>query len=388
MDGLQIRKMPSGGRGEYELVGRQGPINAADFIGREFLFSFPSLEKRTSVQLTNQGGKRRLRLMNLHFPHLARQLATLLLLPRNARDERQVSQALPILLQDRYILDFSFEYIRSDLGSALIKPTRLLARSGDIGVGAPHEEIDVGERISRLARLHERTRSLPGDLDALIASQARFFETDAPVTKQDELVVRRIIEELTATDDEYLSESDPLPRLEYLAGLSSDQVGIPTPVEISQEVPEIKLRSEHIYRARRIRSSASVRFKEQLRRVYNSRCLMCGFRAPGHPGRMLPGVDAAHILPYGNYELDVVQNGMILCKLHHWAFDSHILELRSDGTDYVISLVPDAELLLREDERTLRELESVCGFVPPQFLPKRKSDRPSRIYLDILYERA
>lgn len=385
---LQIRKMPSGGRGEYEIVGKQGNWGPDVLADRELMLRFGNVTKSTRVQLTGQGGKRRLRLLDKTFPHLARQIAMLLLLPRNARDERHVSQALPILLEDRYILDCSFDYLPSESDSeafASIRPRILWARSGDIARGAPHELVDVDDRVTRLVRVAERTRRLPGELEPMVDAFMAVHGSSQPVGKGEEALVRAIIRELSFIDEEYLSHSDPLPRLEYLSGLSPDTVDIPAPGQISVDDLDVKRRSEHIYRLRRIRGSSATVFKKAIHVAYDSRCVVCGFRAPGFTGRMMPGVDAAHILPYGEYDLDIVSNGLALCKIHHWAFDSGILEIHKVGEEFVVKLAADAPRLLEGDERTLSELSLVCGFVPSAWLPKRRADRPSGAFLAALY---
>jgi putative restriction endonuclease len=45
----------------------------------------------------------------------------------------------------------------------------------------------------------------------------------------------------------------------------------------------------------------------------------------------IPNCDAAHILPDGHPRGEpIVPNGLALCKLHHAAFDSHMLGVRPD----------------------------------------------------------
>ena len=54
-------------------------------------------------------------------------------------------------------------------------------------------------------------------------------------------------------------------------------------------------------------------------------CAFCGFHSVlnRHP----TGIDAAHIHWHSQDGPDVVQNGIALCKLHHWAFDKGVLGL-------------------------------------------------------------
>lgn len=108
---------------------------------------------------------------------------------------------------------------------------------------------------------------------------------------------------------------------------------------------------------------------------------MCGLRLPKNVHCKKAGVDAAHILPWADYELDHVRNGLCLCKLHHWAFDEGLLTVRPDGQDYRIH-VTDLCLQALADEADSRDaMESVCGAIPADRLPERVEDRPNPEWL-------
>lgn len=67
-------------------------------------------------------------------------------------------------------------------------------------------------------------------------------------------------------------------------------------------------------------------FRERVLRAYQERCAVCRLR---HDELL----EAAHILPDGHPEGEpIVPNGLALCKLHHAAFDRHILGIRPDLT--------------------------------------------------------
>ena len=55
---------------------------------------------------------------------------------------------------------------------------------------------------------------------------------------------------------------------------------------------------------------------------------LCGLHLPRTSVNASAGVDAAHILPWADYDLDHVCNGICLCKHHHWAFDEGLLVFR------------------------------------------------------------
>ncbi|MFW6116683.1 MAG: HNH endonuclease [bacterium] len=76
-----------------------------------------------------------------------------------------------------------------------------------------------------------------------------------------------------------------------------------------------------------VRSAA---FRRVVLRAYDHQCAVCGLRI------VLPDIaspiDAAHLVPWSESQDDSPENGMALCKLHHWALDANLiaptLELR------------------------------------------------------------
>ena len=115
-------------------------------------------------------------------------------------------------------------------------------------------------------------------------------------------------------------------------------------------------------------------FRERVLAAYSERCAMCHLRH-----REL--LDAAHIVgdtdPLGEPR---VPNGLSLCKLHHAAFDRHIVAV---DPDYGIRIRRD--VLEEEDGPMLRHgLQELHG---TKIVPPRRPDlRPSRELLALRYE--
>lgn len=114
-------------------------------------------------------------------------------------------------------------------------------------------------------------------------------------------------------------------------------------------------------------------FRERVLKAYAHCCAVCRLKH-----REL--LDAAHIVgdrhPLGQPR---VQNGLALCKIHHAAFDSHIL-----------GITPEYELAIRSD--ILKEvdgpmlrygLQAVHG--EHLVLPRRTADRPDPAMLEVRY---
>lgn len=61
---------------------------------------------------------------------------------------------------------------------------------------------------------------------------------------------------------------------------------------------------------------------------YRYSCAFCGFHAVLNG--QATGIDAAHVQWHAHRGPDDVENGVALCKLHHWAFDKGILGIDED----------------------------------------------------------
>ena len=69
-------------------------------------------------------------------------------------------------------------------------------------------------------------------------------------------------------------------------------------------------------------------FAQMVKKAYQEKCAVCGKRRASPDGN--PEAEAAHIHPKGEGGPDDIQNGIALCKLHHWAFDSGWISLTED----------------------------------------------------------
>jgi putative restriction endonuclease len=86
---------------------------------------------------------------------------------------------------------------------------------------------------------------------------------------------------------------------------------------------------------RRARDAA---FTQPVRDAYNKQCAICGSKRESPDGD--PEVEAAHIYPKSENGSDDIRNGIALCKLHHWAFDSGWLSL-TDNHEIIVKEAPD-----------------------------------------------
>jgi putative restriction endonuclease len=108
--------------------------------------------------------------------------------------------------------------------------------------------------------------------------------------------------------------------------------------------------------------------------AYNRRCALSGLPEPEL-------LDAAHIVADGNEKLGhpVVSNGIPLSKIHHAAFDAHLI-----GIDPDYRLHVSDRLLHQKDGPMLEALKTLHG--ARLHLPARSADYPDKERLAIRFE--
>lgn len=115
-------------------------------------------------------------------------------------------------------------------------------------------------------------------------------------------------------------------------------------------------------------------FRAAVLRAYGTACAVCSFRH----GDLL---DAAHIHEDAQGGHPVVTNGLALCKMHHAAYDRHIVGI---SPDYEVKV---NESVLREvDGPMLRHGIQEFHDRPLMVVPQRRSERPDKLALDARFE--
>jgi putative restriction endonuclease len=104
--------------------------------------------------------------------------------------------------------------------------------------------------------------------------------------------------------------------------------------------------------------------------------------------RPTPSPDLLQRLPWADYDLDHVRNGICLCKHHHWAFDEGLITIREENGVYIVEVPVDmAQGILAENGAFgLASLSNFVGQIPEQRLPVNPADRPSSHLLELLRE--
>lgn len=93
-------------------------------------------------------------------------------------------------------------------------------------------------------------------------------------------------------------------------------------------------------------------FRKIVVSTYNQRCAFCGLQILDSLGQNI--VDGAHIKPFSQFYDDRIDNGLSLCKNHHWAFDRFWFSINDDYTIVVSEN-------LREDSPNAKPMREFNG---------------------------
>ncbi len=220
---------------------------------------------------------------------------------------------------------------------------------------------------------------LPDDVAKLLAEHEQLVRAGGPLANARPLIKtlqRKLETHGQSLDVTYMVGMDVLPALfEVVAGATEE-----APPPLAQVDPEDfelrqRIRQKWLRYVER-RGGQQERFKKAVRESYGYRCVMCGAKFPPTALNRNPGVDAAHIVPWSQYDLDEVHNGIALCKLHHWAFDEGLLNITFENGVYEITLSAAASDSLPGDSFSIELLAQAVGPIPHDRLPSRPENRP------------
>ena len=387
---MHIAFRPSGsptgrGRGEYEAVGRDGRHSASGLKHWYFSMRWPDGVTRDTRLWIDPGesGKPRLRSKASPKYQIGRMMAAMLLLPTPGRERRGIPTGLPVVKRNQYLLT------RIGFGPATqfdssSKRVTFEPSYVEFSNGANADLIGVDNRWRRITAVYTAATSLPDPVRSLVAGHQATLARNLPIRQTLNTQVDRLLNALLGLDVAYEADTDPLPALERLLGIAPAAVPeLPPPDEIGADDTDVRVKASAEYRLARARGASARSFAAAVKAAYRNRCAYCGLAFGGIEG-IISGIDAAHILAWSSYDLDVLRNGIALCKLHHWAFDAALmLPVVDRGGNYSIAftelagrLGPDARARLSMDSMT----------IPDERLPANKADRPSPKYLRRLYD--
>jgi len=388
---VRITRRTSGGRGEYEISEETlAGVTPADLAGSELVLDIGGqLTIYTATQLRHTQGKFRVRMLPECEIHLHRQLAASLLMPESVRADEALGAGSPVLLRGRYAIDhIEIADARRDGARATLRVSEVVVRNRSHLA----EELGLAHRLTSLKDVWEHSDAFPQSIFRLLATHAHIVTSGGPIPNEGEKLVAQLQADLSEQASDlgilYSEHTDVLPALVELLELD-----VPEPVlrveDIDPEELDLKRRTiKEWKRWATSRGPASARFRNNVRAAYNSTCLVCGKHLPSTSISKAPGVDAAHILPWSDYDLDRTDNGLCLCKLHHWAFDEGLIDIVHRDGQYYVEMPPHvrAQISAENPEFSLDAFDQVTGPIQPARLPASSNDWPNTEFLNLLRE--
>ena len=394
---MRISRRSSGGRGEYEISeNTQAGVTPADLVGQRLIFDFgDGIVVDTDSELRLQGGKCRVRLLDRAKIHPHRQVVAALMLPSAIRADAQWGRGAPVLRTGQYSLEHIYiEQADVTEGEARLRLGNIELRNASYGA----ERLTLATRLAQVRSLWDDADNFPDNVTALINHHRALVTSGSAISAGAELIVGQLQEVVTRTPEEFGIQSrskaeDVVPDLLKSVSWSQDPPGPPQPVDdIAPE--EVEIRQRVIKEWKRwatYRGMKSARFRKDVREAYNSTCIVCGLHLPPTPPPInsAAGVDAAHILPWADYDLDEISNGVCLCKHHHWAFDEGLILITYDGQQYNVELPHDIVTGIQQHAPafSIDELQNQAGAIPARRLPTNTADQPSPQFLRMFAEK-
>jgi hypothetical protein len=391
---MKIAFRTSGGRGEYEIAGSQGNIKAKDLA----LFTIdyqvsPNVFVPGKCYLKIQNEKPRIRLskdLDKTKTHIQRWLSAILWLPEPTRVRKKSKD----ISEDETDIHSTFSGVDVDIISSknqhcVLRPTILEIRHGEVS-----EFISIPERLGRIQYVLENINCFSDKVQsALILFADEIVHPDSHT----ELEKRRNEIYKSIGEFYYLQgeATDALPVLEEVIASQSPALTKPespiiTPIPHNEDDSrsEIERQSDYVRTWRLIaeRGYQAKKFSQNVVDAYDYRCLVSGARLPKVGANNIPGVDAAHILPWAKYNLNTVQNGLCLSKTFHWAFDTGIIQIIFDYDEkcYITKIDEKIKLQLNSVKCDVFLFQECLGAIPKTRLPENQSLWPNPDHLNQL----
>lgn len=345
----------------------------------------PGVRLPTNNFVRHSQGKPRIRLSDPRADSHAYLIITaLLLLPKPKREIGATPYGKLQIYKDNFsVLSIPFEVVELGNSELVISPKQLVLSNSSHDAG----RLDVIERMRIVMACWEAARTSTSHLAiALNRHRSAYHKGNIADLIDSAGAIRLLTQEL---DDplRHVVRTLGLSNLEEIMWLGVHSTDLEEALSMGEETLE-ELREAarnrlKEWRRSALRGSAGAKFSIEVKRAYDHTCLFTGMRLPKTPLTGSSGVDAAHILPWAEYELNSVRNGLCLSKLCHWAFDSGILRLESIGGTYAVRVTESAEDAHAKGLIDLGSFRSLQGRVSSSLLPKSRSNWPSAEFLKL-----
>jgi hypothetical protein len=350
----------------------------------------PGFRFSTNNFVRHTQGKPRIRLLDSHSDsHVYLILAAILLLPKPKREIGATPGGKLQIYKDNFsVMSIPFDVVELSATEIVVSPTQMVLSNSTFD----SVRLDVIERLRIVMGCWEAASKENSALASAITQHKNAFNNHnvKAVIAAAESIRLAMIE----PDDplRHITKDLRLPNLDELMWLgihaTETEEAMALGEENLEELKEAARNRMKVWRQVALRGVAGAKFSAQVREAYNHTCMFTGMRLPKTPMTGSSGVDAAHILPWAEYDLNAVSNGLCLSKLCHWAFDAGILQLSFDApsSKYGIQLSPAALAAESAGLLKLNGLKDIQGVVSTSLLPKDSANWPNPSFLNVYNE--
>jgi len=388
---MRIALRTSGGRGEYEVAGNHESIRVHDVFDRHIVLELlPGFRFPTNNYVRHTQGKPRIRLLDSHSDsHVYLILAAILLLPKPKREIGATPGGKLQIYKDNFsVMSIPFDVVELSTTEVVISPTQMVLSNSTLD----SVRLDVIERLRIVMACWEAASMQSSALASAITQHKNSFNSKN--VKAVIAAAESIRLAMMEPDDplRHITKDLNLPNLDELMWLGVHATEADEALALGEEnLEELKEAARNrmkVWRQVAMRDAAGAKFSLQVREAYNHTCMFTVMRLPKTPLTGSSGVDAAHILPWAEYDLNSVSNGLCLSKLCHWAFDAGILRLTFDDPSSKYQLQLSSAALAAESAGLLKldGLMDLQGVVSTSLLPNESANWPKPSFLKVYNE--
>ena len=388
---MRIALRTSGGRGEYEVAGSHESIRVHDVFDRQIVLELlPGFRFPTNNYVRHTQGKPRIRLLDPYSDsHVYLILAAILLLPKPKREIGATPGGKLQIYKDNFsVMSIPFDVVELTTTEIVVSPTQMVLSNSTFD----SVRLDVIERLRIVMACWEAASKQNSALAAAITQHNIAFNS---CNVESMISAAESIRLATIEPDDplrHITKDLGLPNLDELMWLGVHATETDEALALGEdnleELKEAARNRMKVWRQVAMRGAAGAKFSLQVREAYDHTCMFTGMRLPKTPMTGSSGVDAAHILPWAEYDLNSVSNGLCLSKLCHWAFDAGILQLTFDDPSSKYQLQLSTAALSAESDGLLKlnGLKDIQGVVSTSLLPKDSANWPKPSFLKVYNE--
>ena len=373
------------------MAGSHEAIRVHDVFDREIVLEpLPGLRFPTNNFIRHTQGKPRVRLLDQHSDsHVYLILAAILLLPKPKREIGATPGGKLQVYKDNFsVMSIPFDVVELSTTEIVVSPTQMVLSNSTFD----SVRLDVIERLRIVMACWEAASKQSSALGRALVQHRNAFngrDIKAVIGAAESIRLANI-----EPDDplRHITKDFNLPNLDELMWLgvhaTETEEAMALGEENLEELKEAARTRIKVWQQVALRGAAGAKFSADVRRAYDDTCLFTGMRLPKIPATGSSGVDAAHILPWAEYNLNTVSNGLCLSKLCHWAFDAGILQLSYNicASNYEIALSSAAQEAEAAGLLKLNGLKDIQGVVSSSLLPKDSSNWPNPSFLKVYNE--